>query len=224
MRRRKSGPPPISRAPRGRALALAALLLPGVARADDAKPAAWETAPATWRGSFVAGAEVGFGLASVAGYPNDVKKIGFASYYTATGARPASIVEAWVGVALTDWITFAIGLGGTPLYATGTDKARTVAGVFHIEAFPLFYVRPRLRDLGVTFEAGTGVTTVTDSTDTTIVASSAASFIGGGLFWEPLHTWRIHSGPFLLGDYMWSDTVRRPAIFVGFRASLYTGP
>jgi hypothetical protein len=223
MRRRNPGHP-LDWAPRGGAVALAVLLLPGLARADDAPPPAWETTPATWRGGFVAGAEVGVGLASVAGYPNDVKKIGFASYYTATGVRPASIVEAWIGGAITDWINFGIGFGGTPLYATGTDKARTFVGVFHIEAFPLFYVGPRLRDLGVTFEAGTGVTSLTDSTGTKIVDSSAASFVGGGLFWEPIHTWRIHSGPFLLGDYMWSDTVRRPAIFIGFRGSLYTGP
>jgi hypothetical protein len=68
------------------------------------------------------------------------------------------------------------------------------------------------------------VSTVTDGTGNPIVASSAASFIGGGLFWEPLHLWRIHAGPFLLGDYMWSDTARRPALFLGFRGSLYTGP
>jgi hypothetical protein len=222
MRRRRSR---LLSPSRSRAAALAALLLPGLARADDGKPAeAWETAPATWRGGFVMGAELGIGVGSIAGYPNDVKKIGFASYYTATGARPAAIFEGWIGGALTDWITFAVGFGGTPLDAAGTDKARTLAGVFHIEAFPLFYVGPRLRDLGVTFEAGTGVSSVTDSAGNKIVDSSAASFIGGGVFWEPLHLWRLHAGPFLLGDYMWSDTVRRPAIFLGFRTSLYTGP
>jgi hypothetical protein len=220
MRRRRSPRAPC-------VAAFAALLIAGRARADDAKPAdpaSWETAPASWRSGFVLGAQLGVGVASIAGYPNDVKKAGFAGYYTATGARPAAILEAWIGGALADWVTFTIGFAGTPLYATGADQARTYAGVFHIEAFPLFYVGDRLRDLGVTFEAGTGVSTVTDSAGNQIVASSAASFIGGGLFWEPLHLWRIHAGPFLLGDYMWSDTVRRPALFAGFRGSLYTGP
>jgi hypothetical protein len=209
------------------AAAIAALLVPAAVRADDAtpaEPAAWETAPATRRSGFVVGFQVGVGIASIAGYPNDVKKIGFAPYYTATGARPAALVEGWIGGALTDWITFAVGFAGTPISAAGSDGARTLAGAFHIEAFPLFYVVPALRDLGVSFDAGTGVSSVTDAMGNKLVDSSAASFVGAGVFWEPLHLWRFRAGPFLLGDYMWSDTVRRPALFAGFRTSLYTGP
>src|SRR5436309_3173586 len=90
------------------AVAVAALLLPRAAAADDAKPAAteaprgplpaaprapaassaplpaWETAPASRRSGFTAGIALGFGLASIVGYPNDAKKIGFQRYYTAT--------------------------------------------------------------------------------------------------------------------------------------------
>src|SRR4051812_45124464 len=102
------------RSPGPLAVAVAALLLPGAAAADDAQPAAapsaappaWEIAPATRRSGFTAGIALGFGLSSIVGYPNDSKKIGFQRYYTATGARPTPSGQTWIGGALTDWFTF----------------------------------------------------------------------------------------------------------------------
>jgi hypothetical protein len=233
------------------AIALAALL-PGVAAAEDApassassassaapaapatSPApaeppapveptpAWQTAPTTRRGGFVVGAAVGLGVASIAGFPNDVKKIGYAPYYTATGVRPTFSPELWIGGALTDWITFGIGVTLSDL--VGPDKGTSVAGMFHIEVFPLFYVSEKLRDLGVMLDAGTGTASVRDAGGTQLVDGSAASLVGGGVFWEPIAAWKIRGGPFLMGNYMWSDTARRPALFAGWRMSLYTKP
>jgi hypothetical protein len=232
------------------AVAVAALLLPGAAAAEDPKPAApadakpaaaaedpkpapaaarppppaWEIAPATRRSGFTAGIALGFGLSSIVGYPNDAKKIGLQRYYTATGARPTPIGQTWIGGALTDWFTFGIGVIGSKLL-TG-DKANTNGFSFHVEAFPLFWMGGRLRDLGVTLDAGSGTSNVTSgpSDENKLVQSSAASLIGGGVFYEGFRFWRVATGPFLVGNYMWSDTVRRPGIFLGWRAALYTGP
>jgi hypothetical protein len=219
------------------AAALAGWLLPCAALADEAKaPAAAQVdasaAPATpaavpkatRRSGFVVGLAFGFGAASVVGYPNDVRKIGFAGSYTATGARPGALGQLWIGGALTDWFTFGLGFTGGSLFATGDNKVRTGGGLFHIEAFPLFSLGARLRDLGVMIDAGLGTATVTDAMSTKIVDSSSASLIGGGVFYEGIRLWKVAQGPFLMGNYMWSDTARRPAIFAGWRASLYTGP
>lgn len=215
-----------------------AVLASSSARAEDAarsaapeavapEPAAPETdtppAP-TRRSGFTLGVDVGVGVASVVGYPNDLNKIGYAQWYTATGARPAGLVEAWLGAALADWFTVTLGMKVSRLYATGDVTAQSLGGMFHVEAFPLFPLAGGLRDLGVRFDAGLGTATVTDTSGNKLVDGSAASIIGGGVFWEGLRAWKTAHGPFLMGDYVWSETVRRPAIFLGWRSVLYTGP
>src|SRR4051794_10450520 len=115
------------RLPAAAAVALASLIPARLARADEPPPPApkkdevakaataaaegppKQTYKATRRGGFMVGVDLGFGVGSIVGYPNDVKKIGFASAYTVTGARPASLGEAWIGAALTDWINFGLG-------------------------------------------------------------------------------------------------------------------
>ena len=81
-----------------------------------------------------------------------------------------------------------------------------------------------LRDLGVRFDAGVGTGSVSDRLGTKLVDSSFASIIGGGIFYEGFRARKFAHGPFLMGDYVWADTVRRPAIFLGWRSVLYTGP
>jgi hypothetical protein len=178
----------------------------------------------TRRGGFVVGLTAGAGAASLVGYPNDEQKIGYASYYTVTGVRPAGLAQLWIGGAFSDWITFGVGFSGTPIFATGSNQARSSAGMFHIEAFPLFALGGRLRDLGIMLDAGFGTANVTDPTGTKLVDSSSTSLLGGGVFYEGIRTWKIAQGPFLMGNYMWSDTALRPGIFAGWRVSLYTKP
>ncbi len=214
---------------------IALLLVPSLARAEEpsgelAPPASTtgETPspppkPAR-RGGFVVGLAAGFGVASIVGYPNDLQKEGYAGWYTATGARPSALGQLWFGGAFADWFTFGIGLTGSPLFGTGSDKARSFGGLFHIEAFPLYPLGGKLRDLGVMVDAGIGTATVTDAMSNRVVDGSAAALIGGGLFYEAFRTWKVAQGPFLMGNYVWSDTALRPAIFAGWRVSLYTKP
>jgi hypothetical protein len=219
--------------------AFGALLASGDARADDAKPAApgAETQPAaeaqpaaepppkpTRRGGFTFGVDAGVGVASIVGYPNDVSKLGYAKWYSTTGARPAGNLEAWVGGSIMDWFTVSLGFKGSALVATDPNKAWSLGGMFHIEAFPLFWLGGHLRDLGVRFDAGLGTAALADPSGNKLVDGSSASIIGGGLFYEGIRAWKTAHGPFLMGDYVWSDTVRRPAIFLGWRSVLYTKP
>jgi hypothetical protein len=197
------------------------MLWAGAARADDAPSV---EPPPTRRSSFTFGIDLGPGVASIVGYPNDATKIGFARWYTTTGARPAGVLEAWVGGALTDYVTLSLGFKGSRLVGTGSDAAMSLGGIFHIEAYPLFALGGPLRDFGVRIDAGVGTATVTDMSGTKLVDGAAASIIGGGVFYEGLRAWKTAHGPFLMGDYMWSDTVRRPAIFLGWRSAFYAGP
>jgi hypothetical protein len=215
----------------GAAAVLAGTLFAGAAGADDvlgpsgnAGSAPMIATPTTRRGGFTVGADVGAGVASIVGYPNDVQKIGYAGYYTVTNVRPSVLGELWFGGAFTDWFTFSLGVTGSSLFRTGDDKARSFGGIFHVEAFPLFLLGGPLRDLGVRLDAGLGMATVTDPSGFKLVDSTLASLIGGGIFYEGLRWGKTAHGPFLMGNYVWSDTALRPAIFVGWRSVLYTKP
>ena len=170
------------------------------------------------------GLDAGVGLGSIVGYPNDVNKIGYAGYYTATGVRPASVIEAWLGGAFTDWFSFGVGFTTSSLFATGSNKTRLTGGIFRVETFPLYSLGGVWRDLGIRLDAGLGSASVTDPAGDKLVDASSASIIGGGVFWEGLRAWKTNHGPFLMGDYLWSDTARRPAILIGWRSVLYTSP
>jgi hypothetical protein len=195
------------------------------AEAPPADPAAApaETKP-TRRNGFTIGVGLGMGVSSIAGFPNDVNKVGYKRWYTETGARPSPLVELWLGGAFTDWFVFSVGMTGSRLLGTGDNSAMAAAGIFHIEAYPLFWLGGRYRDLGIRIDAGAGAANVQDKNDKKLVESSAASLIGGGLFYEGIRFWKVSQGPFLMGNYMWSDTARRPAIFLGWRAAITAGP
>lgn len=214
------------------ALVLAASLSAGPARADsmlgqstvDQAVGVVPPSPTTLRGGFTVGADLGVGVASIVGYPNDVQKIGYVSYYTVTHVRPSVVAELWLGGAFADWFTFAIGGTFSPVLDTGENKARMFGGIFRVEAFPFFPLGGHFRDLGLRFDVGLGEATVTDPSKIKLVDSTLASIIGGGIFYEGLHAGKTAHGPFLMGNYLWSDTALRPAIFIGWRSVFYAKP
>ena len=186
------------------AAALVALLQASAARADDilpppaaVDPVAATAAPPTpvRRGGLSVGVMVGAGVGSIVGYPNNVTQIGYQSWYTATGARPATLAHAWIGAAVTDWISLGLGVSYDRLFGTAGDTATSYGGVFRIEAFPLFSLGDQLRDLGVLFEAGPYLARVKDPSGTAVVDSALASLVGGGVFYEGIHAWKTAQGP-----------------------------
>jgi hypothetical protein len=196
------------------------------ARADLKPKDEWEAPLSTRRGGFLVGVELGFGVASVAGFPNDPEKIGFQKYYTVTGVRPASWLSAWVGGAFNDWLSFAVGFGASPMFATfESERVSAFALDFHVEGFPLFpFTKGHLRDVGIFLDAGTGPVSVKPkSSDTALVEGGAASLVGFGIFYEGIRGAHFGNGPFLATNYFFADSVRRPAVFLGWRTALYAG-
>lgn len=191
-------------------------------RAPDAEPA-WEFAPAVRRSGFTVGLAGGLLLGSAAGFPNDVKKIGLERYYTETGLAGGSATMIWMGGALTDWLTFGFALGSTALTA-GEKELSNTTFMFHVEAFPLFSLGGRWRELGVTIDTGAGTSvTKLDGSDDNLIDGGTISHIGAGLFYEGFRVWKISAGPYLYGDYSWSLSARQPGLLLGVRTVLYTG-
>jgi hypothetical protein len=193
-------------------------------RAPDADEPAWQREPAVRRSGFTAGLAGGLALGSAAGFPNDVKKLGYARYYTETGVGAGTGGMIWIGAALTDWLTFGLAVGGGTLSA-GDTAISTAGFLFHVEAFPLFSLGGLWREVGVIADTGLGGSVTTPSgSDEKLIDGGAVSRVGGGVFYEGFRLWKISTGPFLYGDYTWSATVRQPGALLGWRTVIYVGP
>ncbi len=197
---------------------------PAVSAPDTKENPAWDSARAMHRSGFVVGLAVGTGVMAFSGFPNDSRKVGLARYYTETGASVGGMFSLWFGGALADWFTFGLGFTGGSMPLLRDQKASSGGLIFHAEAYPLFTLGGRWRDAGVMFDAGTGSATVTPKdSETKLIDGGGPSMIGVGPFYEGIKLWKLKGGPYVEGTYMWSDTVRRPALFFGWRTSLYTG-
>ncbi|MFO0762366.1 MAG: hypothetical protein U0359_38355 [Byssovorax sp.] len=207
-----------------------------------------EKASASRRSGFAVNLSFGNGIASIVGYPNDAKKIGYARYYYESGARPSGVNMLWLGGAITDWFVFGVGFTGSGLNFTGQTTAFASGTIFHGEVFPLFYRGGAWRDVGVMIDAGLGAAQITDdsaklshvevTTSTMdkiklpyftvpkekLVDGGSASLIGAGVFYEAARIWRVRIAPFMYVNYIWSDTVRRPGFFLGVHSTFYWNP
>lgn len=206
------------------ALAVASAIDAPAATGPGKESPAWDTQRATHRSGFVVGLALGTGVTAFSGYPNDSRKIGLASHYTETGASIGSSFSIWIGGALSDWFTFGLGFTGGSMPFLGDQKATASGIIFHIDAYPLFPRGGHWRDLGITFNAGTGSAMVTPKdSDKKLIDSGSGSLLSGGPFYEGFKLWKTRGGPFVEASYMWSDSVRRPGLFFGWRTALYTG-
>jgi hypothetical protein len=191
--------------------------------APPGSEAAWEHVVHERRGGFTFGIAPAFTLGTIAGFPNDARKINRAAYYTQTGVGAGAAGSFWIGGALTDWFTFGFGLAGNETAASGT-RYRSVSFNFHLEAFPVYALGGPWRELGLFLETGLGSGTLTpkDDASTKLVDAGAASRIALGAFYEGVRFSRISMGPYASLEYAWSDSLRHGAGLVGWRAVLYT--
>ena len=231
------------------ALSCIALLIPGTALAEEVAvekppadkpaapapstdadaegadaPAAWETADAEHRGGFTVGLAVAPGLGAANGFPGDSKKIGRERYYTESGLGFAPSSSLWIGGAFVDWLTFGVGAGFSTVL---TEDTRTPSPLilFHTDVYPLYALGGPLRNLGAMTEFGLGYAeTKNTETEEVLIDGPGASYLFVGGFWEGIEAWKLKMGPYTGFHYLFSQTIRRPVLAVGFRISLYTLP
>ncbi len=193
------------------------------APADKPAAPAWETAPPEHRGGFAVGLMIGGGVGAANGYPNDATKIGREAYYTESGLGFGTGSALWLGGALADWLNFGVG-GGFSTILNGETRSQTALLLFHTDVFPLYPLGGPLRDLGATFQFGLGFPKTIDvETEETLIDGSS-SYMQVGAVWEGIQAWKFRFGPTIAGHYMWSETLRRPMLLIGFRGTLYTSP
>jgi hypothetical protein len=198
-----------------------------LARAQGAgadKPANWENAPATRRSGFVFGLSGGLLAGTSRGYPNRLDAIDHEDYY-ADVTSVGSGGTLFLGGALADTFTFGFGLSGGS-WKNGNLQSTGGVFVFHIEAFPLFAMGGRWRDVGLFADFGTGGRQIVYENGTNRAGGGGMSYAGGGVFWE---TWRFFgdhctTGPFAAFSYMGNNTLSSDMVALGFRTVFYGGP
>ncbi len=134
---------------------------------------------------------LGFGIAGGQGYPNEVSKIDDPDYRTTADPAFGSMNSIWIGGALRDWFTFGLGLNGFGA-KDGDLTTQGSAFILHVEAFPLYNLGGKLRDLAFYTDFGAGGLIIEGGPEK--AEGGFTSYLGAGSSFE---LWRL--GYFALG-------------------------
>jgi hypothetical protein len=196
------------------------VLSPSLARAaEDSWDGGYEV-EAERRSGFVASANLGFGVGAAHGYPNEVSKIDDPAYESSTGSGFSSMNSIWIGGALRDWFTFGLGLAGMGMKVDDLEAAAS-GFIVHVEAFPLYSLGGKLRDLAFYTDFGAGSVVIEGGPEK---ADGFVSFLGAGASYELFRFGHFALGPTLGGIYAYSESATAGGVFAGFRGSFYGGP
>jgi hypothetical protein len=192
--------------------------------APDSNEVNYAAPPTERRGGFAMGVQSGVSLVDFSGYPNEAGAIGDPAALAATGPSLGFGFTFWVGGAFRDFVAMGVGLTSTgPL---GGDYLASNAGfVLHFEGYPLYALGSRFRDLGLSFDGGPGVGVMFDSQDTKgetpLAMGGGMSFVGAGVFYEPVQFWQMSFGPALNFTTSFSQTMTVNQAMLGIRFSFY---
>lgn len=200
---------------------LGLLALPSALHAEEDNWDGGYSLQATRRSGFAATINLGYGLGSVSGYPNEVSKIGDPAYESSTGATLGSTLSLWLGGALRDWFTVGVGL-----MTLGAQKGDITGGggafIIHVEGFPLWSMGGPFRDLSTYANFGAGSLGLTGGPED--ADGGLVSVLGGGVGYELWRVGYFAFGPAVEGTYMYSPSAEAYGMFAAFRGSFYGGP
>jgi len=175
----------------------------------------------------VIGTSIGAGLFGSSGYPDSALKTGDPAYYSSSGLMLGSGTELFVMGALADVFNFGLWMAGSGS-ENATFKSRATAGGFRVEAFPLYTVSPRLRDLGLLAKFGLGGTSLETKNKVSPGAEGTQSYVGCGAFYEfrifSLLGGHVAIAPVLEYQAIFSVSAERHGGFAGMRLAFYGGP
>lgn len=200
---------------------LAASLVPSLANAaEDAWDGGYDV-KAERRSGFVAALNIGAGLGAAHGYPNDISKIDDPAFETSTGAAFSRSNSLWIGGALRDWFTFGLGFTGVQATA-GEHEVMASAFILHVEAFPLWNLGGKWRDLAFYTDFGAGGLTISGGPEE--ADGGFLSYLGAGASYELFRWGHVALGPTLGGHYAYSQSAELGGGYLGIRGTFYGGP
>ncbi len=204
------------------AVALSARL----AHADTKKPEP-DSPKATTRSGLVVGGTGLFVSGTAAGYPNQASEIGDPMFYGAGGVMAGGGANGFVMGALADVFNFGLWFGYS-VVQNADWSSEGVGGGFRVEAFPLLYVFPALKNLGFFAQFGIGSANLIAEHGFYPGADGIQSYVSAGIF----HEWtiaRLKHGhltlaPSLQYDYVGARSIDRHTVGLGLRVAFYSGP
>jgi hypothetical protein len=181
----------------------------------------------TLRSGIVIEIMLGYGISTSAGYPNNANQIGDPAFYSASDVMFGSGAGVFVGGALADYLNFGFFAAGRSFKSSSWKSSSSGFGI-RVEAFPLVYAIPKLKDLGTFAEFGIGSSTLDVVAPGYPEAKGVQSFIGIGAFYE----WKIFrlfgghavAGPMIEYDQVYSQAISSGMGILGARIAFYGGP
>ncbi len=207
------------------AIAISLAFIAPAARADVANPD--QTPKAQTRSGLVVGVTGLFSSGTAAGYPNQASQIGDPAYYAAGGTMAGGGINGYVMGALADVFNFGLRIGYT-VVQNNDWRSEGVGGGFRLEAFPLYSLVPKLKDLGFFAQFGIGSANLEAARGFYPGADGVQSYVSFGV----LYDWtflRMKHGHFTLApsveyDYVGARSIDRHTFNLGFRVAFYSGP
>jgi hypothetical protein len=177
---------------------------------------------ATRRSDVIFGLRVAPTLGWVRGYPNEASKLDDPRYLSNTHAGFGSDNGFWIGGALRDWFTFAIGAEGISVKRS-TLTASGGAFTLRTEFYPAWSLGCSWRDLGVATDFGIGGMKMTDNGAQSADGGSVG-VAGLEVFHESLRWHGLAFGPTLGYRQIFSQSLNANVLYFGLRFAYYTGP
>lgn len=174
------------------------------------------------RSDFTAGVSLGLFAASAYGYPNEAGKLDDDRYVADTGLGVGAAQTFWLGGALRDWFTFALGYWNVSYSGSDLD-AKGYGFLFRVETFPLWAYGGPWRDTGLYADFGLGGMTLEKGGEEQ-ADGGALSIVGLGAFWEPVRFGIFSFGPNFEYTHVFSRTLHLTGATLGARLVLYTRP
>jgi hypothetical protein len=178
------------------------------------------------RGGLILGLAAGLGVGGASGYPNNATKIDDPALYAASGAMPGRTTTFLLMGAIADYLDVGpyLQMGS---FASDDWKTSTFTMGLRVDAFPLYRLYPRLRDLGLYTQLGFGIASLEPRRGFYEGAEGAQSYLGGGVFYE-FSAARFLGGHLALGpqlDYgaVVSRSLNHHATTLGVRFAFYGG-
>jgi hypothetical protein len=183
----------------------------------------------TVRNGLILGASFGIGLASAAGYPNDVLFDKNPDFYASTPALFGYGVNFMAMGALTSYVNVGV-FGGYAAFENSNWKSVGGGGGLRIEAYPLIAVCPCVipakitNHLGVYGQFGIGaVSTDVKRPGRYETVGGVESILSGGAFYEFWLGKLFSAGPDMRYEVITSRTSDRNSFLLGLRFAFYPG-
>jgi hypothetical protein len=207
-------------------LLILALLTISAAAFAQAKNDEWDGGfdgpKAERRSNFALGLRLAPALGWARGYPNEASKIDNSQYLASTHGAGGFDYELYLGGAIRDWFTFAIGMEGIGIKGNSITAS---AGVYTLrtEIYPGWTLGGAWRDLGVAMDFGIGAMKL-QRNGADVANGGAIGFAGFEVFHETLRLGKFNFGPALGYRKLFSPSVDGDILYLGLHSAFYTGP